>query len=58
MNPQSPESGETKSQSNSTAETLESGFRALRQSRLRVEGAIEASGLILREWDTASDESI
>jgi signal transduction histidine kinase len=62
MNPQSPESGQTKSHSHSnstpSAETLESEFRAMRQSRLRVEGAIEASGLILREWDTASDESI
>ena len=36
---------------------MEADFRALRQSRLRVEGAIEASGLILREWDTATDES-
>lgn len=37
---------------------FEAEFRALRQSRLRVEGAIEASGLILREWDTATDESL
>lgn len=33
-------------------------FRALHQSRLRVEGAIEASGLVLREWDTSTDESV
>jgi two-component system cell cycle sensor histidine kinase/response regulator CckA len=37
---------------------MEAEFRALRQSRLRVEGAIEASGLILREWDTATDDSV
>lgn len=60
MKPQDSEKGQAKPHSNSTAsaETLESEFRALRQSRLRVEGAIEASGLILREWDTASDESV
>ncbi len=37
---------------------LDTELRALRQSRLRVEGAVEASGLILREWDTASDEAL
>lgn len=46
------------SASEGVATPTEADFRALRQSRLRVEGAIEASGLILREWDTAKDESI
>lgn len=37
---------------------LDSEMRSLRQSRLRVEGAVEASGLILREWDTSTDEAL
>lgn len=37
---------------------LDAELRSLRQSRLRVEGAVEASGLILREWNTASDEAL
>lgn len=37
---------------------LDTELRSLRQSRLRVEGAVEASGLILREWNTASDEAL
>ena len=37
---------------------LDSEMRSLRQSRLRVEGAVEASGLILREWDTSTDEAV
>ena len=37
---------------------LDTELRSLRQSRLRMEGAVEASGLILREWDTASDEAL
>ena len=37
---------------------LDSELRSLRQSRLRVEGAVEATGLILREWDTSSDEAL
>jgi two-component system cell cycle sensor histidine kinase/response regulator CckA len=37
---------------------LDAEMRSLRQSRLRVEGAVEATGLILREWDTATDEAL
>jgi len=37
---------------------LDTEMRSLRQSRLRVEGAVEASGLILREWDTSTDEAL
>ena len=37
---------------------LDTELRSLRQSRLRMEGAVEASGLILREWDTATDEAL
>ncbi|MFM8982802.1 MAG: PAS domain-containing protein, partial [Spartobacteria bacterium] len=37
---------------------LDTELRSLRQSRLRMEGAVEASGLILREWDTTSDEAL
>jgi two-component system cell cycle sensor histidine kinase/response regulator CckA len=37
---------------------LDAELRSLRQSRLRMEGAVEASGLILREWDTAADEAL
>ncbi len=36
----------------------EDEFLALRHSRLRVEGAIEASGLVLREWNTSTDDSV
>ena len=36
---------------------MEVNLRALRQWKLRAEGAIEASGQILREWDTSTDES-
>ena len=39
-------------------DAVERDLRGLRQWRLRTEGAIESSGLILREWDTARDESI
>lgn len=39
-------------------DALERDLRGLRQWRLRAEGAIESSGLILREWDTARDESV
>lgn len=37
---------------------LDSELRSLRQSRLRVEGTVEATGLILREWDTSADEAL
>ena len=37
---------------------LDAELRSLRQSRLRMEGAVEASGLILREWDTTADEAL
>lgn len=37
---------------------LDAELRSLRQSRLRMEGAVEASGLILREWNTTSDEAL
>jgi len=37
---------------------LDTELRSLRQSRLRMEGAVEASGLILREWDTTTDEAL
>lgn len=37
---------------------LDTELRSLRQSRLRMEGAVEAAGLILREWDTTSDEAL
>ena len=37
---------------------LDTELRSLRQSRLRMEGAVEASGLILREWDTTADEAL
>lgn len=33
-------------------------LRALRQWKLRAEGVMLAAGQILREWDTASDESV
>lgn len=39
-------------------DAVERDLRGLRQWRLRTEGAIESSGLILREWDTARDESV
>jgi two-component system, cell cycle sensor histidine kinase and response regulator CckA len=58
VTPISPTANELGQRSAADAEVLESEFRALRQSRLRVEGAIEASGLILREWDTSTDESV
>jgi PAS domain S-box-containing protein len=37
---------------------MELALRALRQWKLRAEGAVEASGQILREWDTSADESL
>ena len=37
---------------------LDAELRSLRQSRLRVEGTVEATGLILREWDTSADEAL
>jgi PAS domain S-box-containing protein len=54
MNPKASEPGPE----SPDAAARETEFRAMRQSRLRVEGAIEASGLILREWDTSTDESV
>jgi PAS domain S-box-containing protein len=39
-------------------DAIERDLRGLRQWRLRTEGAIESSGHILREWDTARDESL
>jgi len=39
-------------------DAVERDLRGLRQWRLRAEGAIESSGHILREWDTARDESL
>ncbi len=37
---------------------LERSLRAVHQEKLRAAAAIEAAGQILREWDTASDESL
>ena len=58
MSSKVPENGKPLPNSIGNEEELETLLRAQRQSRLRVEGAIEASGLILREWDTARDESV
>ena len=37
---------------------LESALRELHLWKLRAEGAMQASGQVLREWDTSTDESI
>lgn len=58
MKPEAPSANPQASLQDAKASETEAEFRALRQSRLRVEGAIEASGLILREWDTATDDSV
>lgn len=58
MKKQDPEPVANESKVTDKVAALDTELRALRQSRLRVEGAVEASGLILREWDTASDEAL
>ena len=42
----------------SNDEDLKAQLRNLRQRRLRMEGAMHSAMQILREWDTASDETI
>jgi two-component system cell cycle sensor histidine kinase/response regulator CckA len=41
-----------------TGGETEEALRALKQWKLRAEGVIEVSGQILREWQTATDESL
>jgi PAS domain S-box-containing protein len=58
MHPPQPEFSEPITSPSLNDDALKSELRKLRQWKLRMEGAMQSAEQILREWDTAADETI